>query len=204
MAIVLGFSVIMAVPASSNDTKIVMHVVPAQEYMHCYVPEELGYRDPALDTVTEVTPGEDVYVFVYLYDYDVALGSGFQLVWPADWEFRGWTGPCLAHQVTLFDDGPTYLHVGTAFDEMSGGALMPLGYARFLAGESGEVALAPSGIMCGELGICLVTVDETGGVIEVAIEQEATGRVAIGGGYNPAGPLPVRPSTWGAIKSQYQ
>jgi hypothetical protein len=204
LTLVLGISLVAACSAGADDTKIVMHVVPHQSYMHCYVPEELGYRDPAHDTMTDIDTGEDVYVFFYLLDYDVALGVGFQITWPAGWQFRGWTGPCLSNQITSFAEQSTALHVGSVFDEVTGGAVVPVGYARFLSGASGEVRMIGSDTMCVGGGVCLVTTNLEGEVVEVTIGEEMLGSAAIGGGYNPAQPLPVDATTWGLVKAQYR
>ncbi len=192
---------VLPTPASADRTKIILHAISHDDRVHCFVPAEQGYRNPATQTVTSVARASDIDVFLYLVDYEQAEGAGFQLVWPADWAYYGWSADCLGHQITVTDFVDTGIHLGTVFDPVTGGALVPLGYASFTAGAGGEARLAGTW-MCAESGrgICYLRRGA-----EVRIEPPMTGRVAAGGpGYNPAAAMPVAATTWGAIKAGYR
>jgi hypothetical protein len=184
-----------------DETKIVLHAIPHEDRVHCYIPEEMGYRDPATQTVTTVDSGEDVDVFLYLLDYELAAGAAFQLVWPADWIYYGWSGDCMGHQITITDFTGSSIHIGTVFDPVTGGNMAPLGYAGFTTGAGGEVHLDGTW-MCPNTGGGLCYINE---FEELPLAIGNAGRVAVGDdGYNPAAPLAVATSTWGTIKSQYR
>ena len=186
--------------AQADQTKIVTHSIPHPERVHCFVPDEQGYRNPATQTVTTVAADSDIDVFIYLLDYEEAVGAGFELVWPADWIYYGWSADCLGHQITITDFLGSSIHIGTAFDMVTGGSLALLGYASFTSGAAGELSLEPTRI-CFPESICYVD----GDTVSHPIDQGMTGRIAVrGDGYNPAAALPVAASTWGKIKSHYR
>ena len=61
-----------------------------------------------------VENSSDVDIYVYLMGADVALGAAFRLEFPAEWDYRGWVGDCLAGQLTILERGTTSLGVATA------------------------------------------------------------------------------------------
>jgi hypothetical protein len=182
------------------STKIVMHAISHDDRVHCYTPDENGYRDPATQTVTSVAASSDIDIFLYLTGYESATAAAFQLVWPEDWTYYGWSGDCLGDQITITDFLDNSIHIVTAFNVETGGGLIPLGFASFRTGGGGEARLTgTSG--CRVPGICYVDGENA----EHTIWRESTGRVAVGGnGYNPVTPLPVEKSTWGTIKARYR
>ncbi len=186
--------------AQADQTKIVLHSIQHEDRVHCYMPIEQGYSDPATQTVTTVAANSNIDLFVYLVDYDNAVAAGFHLIWPTDWVYYGWGADCLGHQITLTDFLGSSIHIGTAFDVVTGGGLALLGFASFTTGVGGEIGLE-STWMCFPESICYVDRTSTSHPIEPGM----TGRIAVGGeGYNPAAPLPVEASTWGRIKTQYR
>lgn len=199
-AVLVVAAAALPAPAAADRTKIILHAISHDDRVHCFVPAERGYRNPATQTVTSVTRASNIDVFVYLADYEQAEAAGFQIVWPADWAYYGWSADCLGHQITLTDFVETGIHIGTVFDAVTGGALVPLGYASFTTGDGGEVRLE-STWMCQLVGgICYVKRGQ-----ELRIEPPMTGRVAAGGpGYNPAAPTPVEAASWGQIKASYR
>jgi hypothetical protein len=198
----VGILLIMAVSAGAeDDTKLIMHAIPHDQRAHCYLPAEQGYGDPATQTVVSVAPDADVDVFVYLADYDRASGArgaGFRLVWPADWTYFGWAHNCTPGQITLIQFGDSDLDVGTAFNVVTSGELIPLGYLGVRTGTAGELRVEETQ-MCPYTGICYV--DDY--AREIRIKPGNIGRVGVGSGFNPAAPTPVEPATWGDIKAQY-
>lgn len=199
-ALLVAAAAALPAPAAADRTKIILHAISHDDRVHCFVPAEQGYRNPATQTVTSVARASDIDVFVYLVDYEQAVGAGFQLVWPPDWAYYGWSADCLGHQITITDFVETGIHLGTVFDTVTGGALIPLGYASFTTGAGGEARLEGTW-MCQAGGICYLR----SGVEEVQIEPRMTGRVAAGGpGYNPAAPTPVEAASWGQIKASYR
>lgn len=187
----------LSTPASA--TMIVLHAIDHDDRVHCYTPDDQGYANPATQTVTSVATDSDIDVFIYLTRYQQAEAAGFQLVWPTDWTYYGWSGDCLGHQATITDFTGNSIHIATAFDAVTGGGLAPLGFASFTTGDRGEAKLQGTRYCAGG-GICYLSDG-----VEYPIPPGMTGRVAVGGGgYNPAAPTPVEVSTWGNIKARYR
>lgn len=188
-------------PLARGDVHIILHAIDHPDRVHCYLPVEMGYRDPVVQTRTAVDPNSEIDVFVYIRGYEQTSGAGFRLVWPSDWEYFGWVGDCLPPaQITVSDFQGAWIDIGTVFSERTGGGLLPLGYASFRTGASGEVMLLNSPYCIDDGAACYLSQGE-----EYPIPLPRLGRVAVGGpGYNPAAVMPVAESTWGSIKATYR
>lgn len=198
-ALVLGSAALLAAQNSAADeTMLILHVIPHEQRVHCYTPQEQGFVDPTTQTVTSVTTDSEIDVYVYLFGYESARGAAFRLVWPEDWQYFGWVGDCQDVQLTMTTLGPVSLQMMTAFNTVTGGGLAPVGFASFRSGGAGEVRLEATPD-CGGGGICYLN----GAGQEVTIESGKVGWIGIGGGYNPAAGLPVESATWGRIKASY-
>jgi hypothetical protein len=199
-AIALALAVAQ-VHSAHADVSIVLHAIDHPDRVHCYVPEEMGYRDPATQTRTSVAANSEIDVFVYLVGYEQTNGAGFRLAWPADWEYFGWVSDCLPPgQITIADLQDDAIDIATAFNQRTGDAPLPLGYASFRTSGTGEVRLEATRYCIDDGGACYLSNFE-----EYAIPLPRLGRVAVGGpGYNPAAMTPVAAATWGAIKASYR
>jgi hypothetical protein len=194
-------AVLALAPPARADVQIILHAIDHPDRVHCYLPVELGYRDPVVQTRTAVEPHSEIDVFVYLRGYGQASGAGVRLVWPADWEYFGWVGDCLPPaQITIADFQGNSIDLATAFDDRTGEDLLPLGFASFRTGASGEVMVLGTRYCIVDAAACYVSQ-----FAEYPIPLPMLGRVAAGGpGYNPAAVFPVEESTWGSIKASYK
>jgi hypothetical protein len=191
----------LAVVASAHsEVQIVLHAIDHPDRVHCFIPEEMGYQDPATETRTSVPADSEIDVFVYLVGYDEVSAAAFKLVWPADWEYFGWVGDCLPPaQITVADLEANSIDVGTAFNSRTGGEMLPLGFASFRTTGTGEVQVVGSWQCIEDQYACYVS-----GAEAFPILFPALGRVEVGGpGYNPAAVSPVAQATWGAIKASF-
>ncbi len=188
-------------PLARGDVQIILHAIDHPDRVHCYVPADAGYRDPVVDTRTAVEPNSEIDVFVFLRGDATAVGAGFRLLWPSEWEYFGWVGDCQPGASMITDFDGHWIDIAIVWEAGSGNDLLVLGYASFRTGANGEVAILNTRFCIEDGATCYLS----GDLVEHPIPIPHLGRVAVGGpGYNPAAVTPVAASTWGAIKATYR
>jgi hypothetical protein len=158
-----------------------------------------------------VVPGSQVFVSVYMRNYDDVSGFACRFsvdggaganTW-GDWTILGASFSCLSGQTAQVpvQSAPPPIEPGdltTSFLCVSGGALQPLGWMLFHVGSTGCLRIEERTLGTGLLSCS----DEFTG-----IPVSNRGVVCVGDGGHDAcepGQVPVENGTWGKIKAQYR
>jgi hypothetical protein len=186
----------------NNDcTTVVLHAVPSFQTT-CQTDVDCTTVQPRtrLDN-----PSGPQTIYVFLKNYDTVGGVQVAFDWPLSWSLGFGLWQCQAGQITAAfptAPGPITGSLTTAwFDQISGGALAPIGVMVFTAlSPSGCLSIIESGYPFGNH-----VVANAKQVTHLRDENE--GRVCVGAdGWNTCdcrNATPVEGSTWGKIKTSY-
>jgi hypothetical protein len=195
-----------AQPCGDNAcTTIVLHAVnavpgPCDTGVDC----QEGGTLPTLNVSGMATPS----IVMLVANYDRCQGVQCAFEWDPSWVFTFGLWDCQPNQlsaVTPTASGETAGTISTAFDEITLGAVAPVGRLGFGASPaSGCISIIDSSFpdathVVGNFGE---------GIVPQPVIEDNRGRVCVGGvaagAYDACIPVvAVEPTTWGSIKAQY-
>lgn len=171
----------------------------------CPIPPPTG-PDPCAQGMldTEVSLGVTFAGYLLVRNYDNVAGVQTAFDWPVGWVFMFGLWDCQSGQVNGVvptAPGATTGTIATAFDLITGGVTSPIGRMHMIATGPGCLTQLTSSFPFGTH-----VVSGTGDTDPVVPENRGSICDATSGaGVNACEPvIPVEPTTWGAIKSQYQ
>jgi hypothetical protein len=193
-----------AQPAPCGENACTTIVLHAQDEFFppagCPAPFDCEATLPAIDN-TGFT-ATNVYVTVRNYEEINGVQAAFN--WDLSWNFAASNWSCQESQlsaVTPTGPGPTAGTIGTVFNPIMGGTLEVIGTMTFTAAGAGCLEIIESTF---DNGTHTILTGDTVVIAPVIVENR--GRICIGpGGVDTCIPIvPVVPTSWGAIKSQYR
>lgn len=194
----LLLSVAAATAGPNAEARLLLHAVPHDPSNTCQTPAMQGYDDCTTETVTQVMPGADVDVYVFLENHTNASGIQVSFVWDASWTFIEWSGLCLQGQIDAEVPATSGDNYSNQFSCQTGG-LAPLGRLHMTAGNAGTT------LSVGDHGSGLTGVADCLGVELDGFEAGQRGVIAAGiPGTNPCNLTPVAATTWSRLKAAYR
>jgi len=191
----------LATSASAQNnqfTTIVLHAVDIS-----YGPCE-GADDVDCDAVmpmTDITGMATPTIYMLLRNYEDVAGvqAAFQTTWTMTFGLWDCQPNTVAGTTPAMPFGETAGTIACAFDPITGGTLAVIGRMHFIAGGTGCIEIIESSFPFGTH-----VVAQEGEAQEVYPGNRGIVCAGTGGFDACVGEVPVEPTSWGHIKSQYQ